>query len=136
MAKLKKKKINLKIPRWVSTIFTLFAIALVPWTIYLAYTLPRYQIDKHWDVSWVGLDIGLIFLLLLTGFLAAIKSRLVIISLSAVSSFLVVDAWFDIISARNGSDLYQSLFLAIFIEIPLSILGFSLAYKSINRNVD
>lgn len=132
----RKKKIKLVIPKWVSTIYTVFAIALVPWTIYLSYSLPRFQIDKHWDVSWVGLDIGLILLLLLTGFLASIKSRLVILSLSAVASFLLVDAWFDIASARNGTDLYESVFLAAFIEIPLSILGFTLAYKAINRNVD
>lgn len=123
-------------PSWVSRVYSIFAALLVPWTIYLAYSLPRRQIQKNWDISWVGLDIGIIFLLLLTGFLASIKSRLVIISLSATASFLLVDAWFDIISSRSGRDLDQSLFLAFIIEIPLSILGFYLAYRTINKNVD
>ncbi len=136
MAKKKQKKIIVNMPSWVSRVYSIFAALLVPWTIYLAYSLPRRQIQKNWDISWVGLDIGIIFLLLLTGFLASIKSRLVIISLSATASFLLVDAWFDIISSRSGRDLDQSLFLAFIIEIPLSILGFYLAYRTINKNVD
>lgn len=131
-----KKKIKLYIPARVSYMYTVFAVLLVPWTIYLAYSLPTRHVERHWDVSWVGLDIAIMIVLLLTGFLAAIKSRLVIISLSATASFLLVDAWFDIISSRPGSELYQAVGLAIFIEIPLSIIGFALAYKTINRNVD
>jgi hypothetical protein len=131
-----KKEIKLYLPSWVSSLYTLFAIAMVPWTIYLAYSLPQRHIDRHWDVSWVGLDIGIILLLLLTGFLASIKSRLVILSLSATASFLVVDAWFDIVSSRPGQQFFQAFVLAIIIEIPLAILGFYLAYRTINRNVD
>jgi len=132
----KQKKIHVNIPSWVATVYVIFALALIPWTIYLAYSLPIRHIEKHWDLSWVGLDIGIIIILLLTGFLASIKSRLVIISFSVAASFLLVDAWFDLISAKPGAEFFQALVLAIIVEIPLSILGYYLAYITINRNVD
>jgi len=131
-----KPKIKLYIPRHISFMYTLFALLLVPWTIYLAKTLPNRHIQRHWDITWVGLDIVIMVLLLLTGFFASIKSRLVIIALCVTASFLLVDAWFDITSSRPGEELLQAILLAIFIEVPLSIIGFSLAYKIINKNID
>jgi hypothetical protein len=128
-------KIKLYVPRWLSTVFTIFAILLVPWTLYLAKTLPIRHVEKHWDVAWVGLDIAIILLLMFTGFLASIRSRLVIISLIATSSFLIVDAWFDVISSRPGRELLQAILLAILVEIPLAIAGIVIAYKTINKNV-
>jgi hypothetical protein len=131
-----KNKIKLNIPQWVSTVYLFLAVVLVPWTIYLAISLPRRHVQPHWDVLWVGLDIGILILFLLTGVLASIKSRLVIISLSATASFLLVDSWFDIASAKAGYQFEQSLSLALFIEIPLAILGYYLAYRTLNKNID
>jgi len=131
-----KAKIKFKVPTWFSSVYTIFAILLVPWTLYLAKTLPIRHIEKHWDVAWVGLDIAIIILLLLTGFFASIKSRLVIISLVATSSFLIVDAWFDVISSRPGTELVQAILLATLVEIPLAIAGIVFAYRTINRNID
>jgi len=131
-----RNKIKLNIPQWVSTVYIILAILLVPWTVYLSITLPRRHVQPHWDVLWVGLDIGILMLFLLTGYFASIKSRLVIISLSATASFLLVDSWFDLASARSGNQFKQSLFLALFVEIPLSILGFYLAFRTINKNIE
>lgn len=133
---LNKPKIKLYVPTWLSTVFTIFAILLVPWTLYLAKTLPIRHVEKHWDVAWVGLDLAIILLLLITGLLAKAKSRLVIITLCTSSSFLLVDAWFDIISSRPGGELAQAIALAAFVEIPLAIAGFVIAYNTINQNVD
>ena len=32
------------------------AVALVPWTVYLALTLPRFYQASHWRLVWVGLS--------------------------------------------------------------------------------
>ena len=130
----KRNNFNFNIPSWISFIYTSFALLLVPWTIYLAYSLPRRQVQHHWDITWVGLDIGIILLLLLTGFYASIRSRMLIISLSAATSFLVVDTWFDLVSSRPGSQLIEAIILAIFIELPLIFLGYYLCYKIISNN--
>ena len=126
--------IKLYVPKWVSVLFTLAAVLLVPWIIYLSGSLPVRHIEKHWDVAWVGLDMAIMILLLLTGFLASIKSRLVLLSLITTSSFLLVDAWFDVVTSRAGAEFYQAIILALVLEIPLAIIGYVLAYKTINKN--
>lgn len=127
----KQNKISLTLPNWASVIYICLALVLVPWTIYLAATLPTYHLSSHWDISWVGLDIGITISLLLTGILAKMQSQLVVLSASATASFLIVDAWFDIISSRNGLELNEATVLAIFIELPLALISFLLAYKAL-----
>jgi hypothetical protein len=128
-------KIKLYVPKWVSVVFTIFAVLLVPWIIFLAETLPVKHVIRHWDVAWVVLDLAILVLLLVTGVLAAMKSRLVIITLVATSSFLIVDAWFDIATSRGGDQFIQSIILAAVFEIPLAVVGLILAYKTINKNL-
>lgn len=132
----RKRHINLKIPAWVSVIYTLFAIFLVPWTILLAKDLPTHHIDVSWDVSWVGLDIAIMVCLLITGFLASIKSRWIIIFSSITASFILVDSWFDLITSRPGREFDQALVLALFIEIPVALLGYYVAFKALNSNIE
>jgi hypothetical protein len=91
---------SLHVPPWVPKVYPVLAVVLLPWTIYLGLSLPRHHLSAYWDVSWVGLDIGLILALSATG--------------------LLVDAWFDVMSERRPSEFHQELFLAIFIKLPLS----------------
>lgn len=130
----RKKKIYM--PHWMGSVYTVFAVILVPWTIYLSYRLPHHHLEPHYDDAWVGLDIGIMIALLLTGFFASIKSRWAIISAAVVGSFLLVDAWFDVVSSRPGRELNEAIILAVFVELPLSITSFYLSYRLINKNVD
>jgi hypothetical protein len=74
-------------------------------------------------------------LLLLTGILASIKSRWIIITASTAATLLLVDAWFDVCSSKGGYELDQALVLAVFIEVPLAIASFWLAYRVLNQNL-
>lgn len=132
----KKNKINLKIVPWMSTIYILFSVVLVPWTIYLSISLPSRHAFRHWDVSWVGLDIGILISLLLTGIFAWVKSRWVVISATVASTLLVADAWFDIISERPGRQLNEAIILAIVFEIPLAIVSLRVAIRTLIHNID
>lgn len=73
--------------------------------------------------------------MLATGFLAYRKSRLVVIASSTVGSFLLVDAWFDVMSERRTFQFYQALFLALFLEIPIALTSYYVAYKVLKANV-
>ena len=123
------------VPTQAGFLYTLLAVILVPWVIYLAKDLPARHPDRHYDIAWVGLDIGLMVLLLITGFLATIKSRWVIIAASSTASFLLIDAWFDVCSSREGYELDQAIVLAAFVEIPLAIATLWLAYRVLNQNL-
>jgi hypothetical protein len=122
-------RIHSQIPVWAAKVFMILSVILIPWTIYLSYSLPIHHLSNHWDISWVGLDAGIVVLLAISGILAYKKSRFIALSATATASFLLVDAWFDVLSERRSYQVFESLVLAIFIEIPLAIICFTVAYR-------
>lgn len=126
------KKLHSSIPAWSARLFIFLSIVLIPWTIYLSYALPTHHLSNHWDVSWTGLDAAIILALATTGILAYKKSRFIVLSSTITASFLLVDAWFDVLSERRAVDFREALFLAIFVEIPLSILCLTVSWRALN----
>jgi hypothetical protein len=122
------------IPNWAPTVYGLLAVITIPWTFYLAVTLPTRHIAHHWDVAWVGLDSGLIIMLTATAISAYIKSRWVSIAATATTTLLIVDAWFDVWTARSGNGLISALVLALCIELPLAIITGTLAFKIVSHS--
>ena len=51
-------------------LFTLAAAVLIPWTVYLAVTLPRRTVDTHYRGAWVGFDLLLVAAIILTAYYA------------------------------------------------------------------
>lgn len=100
----------------IMTVLGVGAILETVWTIYLGLRLPRHYVANHWDVAWVGLDAAQVTFLLLTAW-AAWRRRAVLIQFAnTCATLLLVDAWFDVTTARY-SDLEQSV-LAVAIELP------------------
>lgn len=124
-----RNKIRHPIPPWAAKVYIGLSLILMPWSIYLGTSLPRYHLSAHWDVSWTGLDVGIIVMLLLTALFAYLKSHWIVISSSTVGSLLFVDAWFDVMSERRGLQLHEAIFLAVFIEIPLALISYHIAYQ-------
>ncbi|AUG76463.1 hypothetical protein CFP65_1575 [Kitasatospora sp. MMS16-BH015] len=98
------------------------AALLLPWTVTLFLTLPAREQAQRWNIAWGGFDALLI--LVFTG--AAVR----ILRLSPKSAFvnaaaatlLVVDAWFDIMTAPTTSELVQALLMAALVELPMAAL--------------
>jgi hypothetical protein len=66
---------------------------------------------------------------------AAWRQRAVLILFAIImATLLIVDAWFDVTTARRG-DFLQSLLLAVFAEIPLAALLFWTAWRAARRLV-
>jgi len=128
---MKDTKIKLIVPKWPAVIYIILAVILLPWTIYLGVTLPTHHLSVNWDVSWTGLDVVLILTMISTGILAYRRSRWIIISSTMVGSFLLVDAWFDVMSERRSTDLHQSIILAIFVELPLALISYYISYLAL-----
>jgi hypothetical protein len=128
----KVKRVKLQVPSWARYLYMALSVILLPWTIYLGTALPEHHLSAHWDASWVGLDIALIISLLLTAVFALRRSPWVIISATSVGSFLLVDAWFDVMSERQGLALLQALVLAFFVELPLAGMSYYLAYRVVH----
>jgi hypothetical protein len=57
-------------PRWVAPVFAAGALVLVPWVVYLGFKLPERSTDQHYNLSWVGFDLLLLFAMSRTALLA------------------------------------------------------------------
>lgn len=114
-------------PRWVAPLFGLGALVLVPWIVYLGFELPEQNVARHWDVTWVGFDIALLFALARTAWLAWKGRRQMELPAIAAGTLLLVDAWFDITTAGTTRDLIQAIVSAAVVEIPLAMLAFWIA---------
>jgi hypothetical protein len=105
--------------RWAGPLFALFAVIMVPWTVYIGESLPRRQLSPHYDMSWAGFDVILVLALASTGYFALRRSRYLAMASTATAVLLVVDAWFDLMTTPEGQ-IVQSILLAAVVELPLA----------------
>ncbi len=110
---------NARVVRWAGPAFVLFSLLLLPWIVYLAYSLPSRQVSADSDVAWVGFDILLLAVLASTGYFALRRSRYLATAAAAAATLLVVDAWFDVMTTLPGQRL-EPVALAVLVELPLA----------------
>jgi hypothetical protein len=92
-------------------------------------------VANHWALAWVGLDVAQIFMLLLCAWAAWRGRALLILFASSAGTLLLVDAWFDVTTARNGG-IVQSLLLALVVEIPSAIVLFFITWRAVKELAD
>jgi len=108
------------------TVTAVATALLVPWTAYLALSLPEHYESHAWRLTWVGFDVLLMVLLGLTAFFAWRKRMLVVLTSFAAGVLLLADAWFDVTTADRDT-VQLSLASAIVVEIPLAIFLMGMA---------
>jgi hypothetical protein len=109
------------VPRWVGPAFAVLALGTIGWAVYLASTLPAHAHTRNYRLAWVGFDAGLAILLVATAWLAWRGSRHVGMTATATTTILVVDAWFDVVTAPRG-DLTEAVLEAMLAELPLALV--------------
>jgi hypothetical protein len=62
------------VARWTGPLFAVFSMVLLPWTIYLAESLPGSQVSPHYDAAWAGFDVMLLVALASSGYFALRRS--------------------------------------------------------------
>jgi len=117
------------IVRWAGPAFLLCSLVLVPWTVYLWFSLPSRQLSPHYNIAWVGFDALLIVTLGATGYFALRGSRYLAITAAAASALLIVDAWFDIMTSPRRQ-IPEAIILAAFVELPLAVVCAWLSYHT------
>ncbi|MEU5031061.1 hypothetical protein [Streptomyces milbemycinicus] len=116
-------------PRAVECVLLGSGVALVPWLVVLATTLPPTAQVGHWNVAWVGLDALEAVGLVATGLLRRRGDDRHRLTAAATCALLVVDAWFDTVTAAPGAELAAALAMAVGAELPLAALCAVLALK-------
>ena len=114
--------------------YMVVAVALVPWTVYLAVSLPKRQVDTHYRGAWVGFDMLLVLAIVLTAYFAFKMDDRVQLPAVATATLLLVDAWFDVMTSGTRRATFQAILLALFLEIPAALFSLYLA-RQVNRHV-
>jgi hypothetical protein len=112
--------IRIPLPHWVVVLLGLVAVLLVPWTLYLTFTLPSRHLTLHYDLGWVGFDIALAVSFAATAWAAFRGSRWLVPLAAVTATMLVCDAWFDIVTSRPGGELWEAVAEAALVELPLA----------------
>jgi hypothetical protein len=114
--------------RRMAWIYAAAAVALMPWIVYLAITLPKRDLDTHYRAAWVGFDILLVVAITRTAYLAFRMDPRVQLPAVATATLLIVDAWFDITTAGGKGATFEAIVLACVFEIPAAIFSMYMAY--------
>jgi hypothetical protein len=118
-----------RVVTWIGRLFALLSLLLVPWTVYLAGSLPSQQVSTNYDAAWAGFDVLLALALAGTAFFALRQSVFLATAASATATLLVVDAWFDVLTTP-GVQRIESLLLAVFVELPLAAVCIWLSWHT------
>jgi hypothetical protein len=106
--------------RWSIPFLALCCLALIPWTIGLALSLPRHYVAGNWWVAWTGFDVVLLSGLAVTAW-GLWKGRQIVLPAALITSILLLcDAWFDLLTANGHRDLFVSAATALFAELPMA----------------
>ncbi|HEX4225599.1 MAG TPA: hypothetical protein VHZ97_24755 [Pseudonocardiaceae bacterium] len=98
------------------------AVFLVPWTVYLADTLPIRFDTGQWNLAWVGFDIGLGCCFAAACWLGWRRHRAAVPMLAATATLLCCDAWFDVLLDWPSPDWWTSVAMAVCAELPIAAL--------------
>jgi hypothetical protein len=99
----------------------------------LGVSLPTAANDPHWALAWVGLDACEALALFATGLLLLRADNRCALTATATAVLLLIDAWFDITSARPGSEVATAIVMAVCAEIPIALACAALALRLIRR---
>jgi hypothetical protein len=105
--------------RRLAVLLGVVSAGLVPWTLWLALSLPKQRVAHHYDLAWVGFDLALAASIAATAWSALRRPRWLVPLASATGTMLVCDAWFDVVTAPAGERL-EAVLLAALAELPLA----------------
>lgn len=112
------------VPRWVGIAMLAGGVLVLPWVAGLAVVLPTRHETAHYNAAWIGFDLALAALLVRTGWLAYRGREHLELSAAMTGTLLLVDAWFDTVTANTRGEFILALVLAVCAEVPIA--GFCL----------
>ena len=121
--------------RMQSALLIIASISLFGWIFYLLKVLPTSYHAANWNIAWVGYDIGMSTTWLATSWALWKKRQAAIPGAMISATFLIIDAWFDVVTSNPGLDFKLALSLAIFLELPTAFLLFRFSRKAVRRSI-
>jgi hypothetical protein len=122
--------LNVQPARWVTLLLALVAVGLVPWIVYLTFTLPSRHLTSHYDLAWVGFDVGLVASFAATAWAGFRGSQWLVPFAAATGTMLVCDAWFDVVTSHSGGEMWEAIAEAALAELPLAAVCAFIVYDA------
>ncbi len=97
------------------------AIAMIPWMGYLASTLPLAEAGGAWRVAWVGFDVLLTAVLLMTAWMGFHRRQVAILGMLVAATMLIIDAWFDTTLSYGTHEQWGAILSAVLLEVPFAV---------------
>jgi hypothetical protein len=104
------------------------SIAMIPWIVYLAFTLPESYVAHNWPLTWVGFDLLMVMFMIATAAFGYFRRQVLMFSAFTSGVLLICDAWFDLMTA-GPDDRWLSIITALGIEVPLAIFLITGAHR-------
>ena len=111
---------RLPLPHWVAILLGAVGVGLVPWTLWLTFSLPSRHTSEHYDLAWVGFDVALAAAFAATTLATIRGSDWLEVSAAVTGTLLVCDAWFDVVTSSGGGERLEAVLEACFAELPLA----------------
>jgi hypothetical protein len=121
---------HVPLPRWVVPLLALAAAALLPWTLWLTYSLPSRHVTPHYDLAWVGFDVALLTAFAVTAWCAVRSPEWLVPAAAATATMLLCDAWFDVVTSGAAGERLEALLQALLAELPLSAICWYIVYDA------
>lgn len=121
--------------RRISALLLAASFVLLIWIIYLGQALPSSYRAEHWDLAWVGFDIGMFFALLASSWAMWKQRQLAIPGAMISSTFLIIDSWFDVVTSNPGVDFKVAILLAAGVELPAAALLFRFSRSAVRGSI-
>jgi hypothetical protein len=115
--------------RRLAWVYLIVAVGLIVWTVFLALSLPKENLEHHYRLTWTGFDLILVLAIYLTAHRAFRLDARVIYPATVVATLLVADAWFDITTSTSAADATQALILALAVELPAAAFSLYVAHR-------
>jgi hypothetical protein len=104
------------------------AAGLLPWTLWLTFTLPSRHLTEHYDVAWVVFDCALFCAFAATVWCVVRASEWLVPLAAVTGTMLVCDAWFDVATSIGSGDALEAILEAAFAELPLAFVCALIVY--------
>ena len=117
-------------PRWATALLAAVAVLLVPWILYLTFTLPSRHLTFHYDLAWVGFDVGLTAAISATTWAMLRGSQWLVPFAAVTGTMLCCDAWFDVVTSQPGTEVWEAVAEAALAELPLAAVCGLIVYDA------
>jgi len=113
--------------------YLIVAVGLIVWTVFLALSLPKENLEQHYRLTWTGFDLIEVLAICLTAYWAFRLDARVVFPATVVATLLIADAWFDVTTSATAADATQALILALLVELPAAAFSLYVAHRVVRR---